>query len=263
MGRRQHEGIAAGDHHVLDFRTRGQVGDRRVPARGIGLEARLADGIGVTTDRVAAGAETAIDRAHIERQEQCLVMVAVGKPRGRRVGLFVQRIEREPRVIRQLRGGDRHELDPDRVGIGILPVDPADRVRREAQVHRRTLDAGTHILEELARDQRSKRLLELVDGGDALLVLELVIEESRTAHLPVGGYATPELGIVETAMVQRSRFDRRFQRRRYRRVLQGLQFLGQLECMRQGTHGRWAIARQHVPETRILQYCSTHDSLLN
>jgi len=43
----------------------------------------------------------------------------------RRVGLLVERVERQARVIGKLRRGDRQELDPERIAIRIGPVGQA------------------------------------------------------------------------------------------------------------------------------------------
>ncbi len=74
------------------------------------LELDLLDLVGVDADGVAARAEAAVDRAGVERQEQRLVGVAVREPGDRRVGLLVQRVEVELRVIGQEARRERDEL---------------------------------------------------------------------------------------------------------------------------------------------------------
>ncbi len=197
---RQHVQVAAGDHDVLDLGARGDVGDGGMPALRVGLEAGLLDGVGVAADRVAARAEAAIDRADVERQEQRLVVVAVRQAGRRRVGLLVERVERQARVIRQLGRGDRQELDPERIAIRIGPVGQGDDVGRDPDVHRRAGDAGADVVEEGRRHAVAEHRGELVEARDAVLVLELPVHEGGAIDVGVAGDLPPELVVPEVAV---------------------------------------------------------------
>ncbi len=197
---RQHVEVAAGDHDVLDLGARGDVGDGGMPALRVGLQAGLLDGVGVAADRVAARAEAAIDRADVERQEQRLVVVAVRQAGRRRIGLLVERVERQARVIGQLGRGDRQELDAERIAIRIGPVDQGDDVGRDPHVHRRAGDAGADVVEEGRRHAVAEHRGELVEARDAVLVLELPVQEGGAIDVGVAGDLPPELVVAEVAV---------------------------------------------------------------
>ena len=112
--------VAAGDHDVLELGARGDVGECAACQRfRSGVRRVFSTLLGVDADRVAAGAEAAIDRADVERQEQRLVVIAVRQTGCGGVGALVERVQGQARVIGQLGRGDRQELDPQRVAIRI------------------------------------------------------------------------------------------------------------------------------------------------
>ena len=121
---------------------------RGMPAFRVWRQAGLLDGVGIATDRVAAGAEAAIYRADVERQEQRLVVIAVRQTGSGGVGALVERVQGQARVIGQLGRGDWQELDPQRVAIRIGPVGQADGVGRDPHVHWGTSDASADIIDK-------------------------------------------------------------------------------------------------------------------
>src|SRR5665648_909659 len=77
----QAEGVAAGNHHVLNRRIRFQIVKYVVPIDAVAGVLVLDDGGGIAADRVAPGTETAIDGTDLNWQEQGFVRVAVDQAR--------------------------------------------------------------------------------------------------------------------------------------------------------------------------------------
>ena len=159
--------VAAGDDDVFEFGARGDVVEG-APATRLGVlrERDFIDVVGVEPDRVRARAEAAVDRARVERQEQRLVDVAVREAGDRRVVLFVQRVERQPRMIGQQLRGERDELRADRIVVRLRPIDRGDHVRRDADRHRRALEAVARVVDERRLDEIVDRLEQLVGRLD-------------------------------------------------------------------------------------------------
>jgi len=102
--------VTAGDDDVLELLALGDVLERALPAIFGRFEADLVDHVRIDADRVAARAKPAVDRARVEDEEQRLVGIAMRQSRHRRVGLLVERVERELGMIGQEARRDRNEL---------------------------------------------------------------------------------------------------------------------------------------------------------
>ena len=96
-------GVAAGDDDVLELRPLRNVLERVLPLLGRLGQRDFVHVLGVGADRIAARAEAAVDRADVERKKECFIHVAVHEAGNRRIFLFVQRIERQARMIGQQR----------------------------------------------------------------------------------------------------------------------------------------------------------------
>ena len=83
---REHERVAAGDHHLPDLVAGGDVGEGGVEL-GLGQAA-----LPLRADHLAAEAEAAIDRADVERLQQHPVGIAVDDAGDGRVGLVADRV---------------------------------------------------------------------------------------------------------------------------------------------------------------------------
>ena len=206
---RQLVDVAAGDDDVFELGTRGDVVEGLFPLLGRLRQRSLVDRFGIGADRVRARAETAVDRARLQRQEERLVDVAVGQALHRRVVLLVQRVERQPRMIGQQLRRDRDELPADRILVRPRPVDARDHVRRDAHRHRRAAETFLGVLEEGRVDDLADRLEQLVGRLDRVAPLPDVIEERRLVDVLVGRHRAPELAAAQVAMLQLGRIDRR------------------------------------------------------
>ena len=187
--------------------SRGDVRERARPALLVRLERDLLHVLRVDPDGVAAGAEAAVDRAGVEREEERLVDVPMGEPRYRRVGLLVEGIEVQLRVVGEEARREGKKLDPQRIGVGVGPVDERQQIRAHAHAHRRALHAERGVVEEPRRGEVLHRLEELFDLGDRVLRLPVVIEKLVAGHLAVRRDLLPERPVGEVPVGERRGID--------------------------------------------------------
>ena len=116
------------DEDVFHFRARSHVLEGQTPALDIDAELQFGDLLGVQAHSVAAGAETAVDWAGVERQEENLVRIAVRQPGHRHVLPLVQGVEIHLGMVRQVARGQRDELDAQRILVGPRPVDERKQI---------------------------------------------------------------------------------------------------------------------------------------
>jgi hypothetical protein len=134
-------GVTAADHDVFELGPGLDVFEGLGPAVAVGLEAHFFDAVSVTADGVGARTEAAIHRAGVQGQEQGLVAVAVREAGHGRVGLLAEAVEPELRVVGQDARAHGDELDAQRIRERRAPVDEAEQVGADADVHRRLLEA--------------------------------------------------------------------------------------------------------------------------
>jgi hypothetical protein len=181
-----------------------------LPAFQADAELDLFHFLGVHAHRVAARAESTIDRAGIERQKEGFVRIAVGEAGNRRVGLLVQRVETELRVIRQKARAERDELCAQRVGIRILPVDEGHDVRRDSHAHRSALKSHRGVLHEILGNDAFQALEQLFHPGNGIFALPRVVEKCLFANFGIGRDPAPKSTRSKNLMTQTRRIDRRF-----------------------------------------------------
>ena len=87
----------------------------------------------------------------------------------------------------------------------------ADDVGRDPHVHWGADDAGADIVEEGRRHEIAEHRGELVDAGDAVLVLELPVQEVGAIDVGVAGDLPPELVVPEVAVGEGLRIDDRLE----------------------------------------------------
>ena len=89
-----------------------------------------------------------------------------------RVPLFTQRVEPKFGMVGQLLRSQRQKLRPDRIVMRIVPIDQTQKVRRNAQRHRRPLDSQGHILKKRLRGTILKKVLDLSNVRRGVPALE-------------------------------------------------------------------------------------------
>ena len=146
--RRQGQGIAAGQHDLPDFGMGADIGERR-------REGGLAEPRCALPDRLAAEAESAVDRAGRGELQQRAVGIAMDETRHRALQIVADRIGALGGIDDQFAAvGD--ELARDRVG-GIGGVDQRGERRRHrdrvARADRGELGRAARV-DEARRDQR-------------------------------------------------------------------------------------------------------------
>ncbi len=194
------------------------VCERVLPLLGRLGQRHFVDVLGVGADRVAARAEAAVHRTDVERQKERLVDVAVDQPGHRRVLLFVQRVERQARMIGKKRRGERNELPPDRVVDRIVPIDEGDRIRRDSHRHRRLAKTGFGVSIELRRAHPANGREQLVGRLHGLALLPEVVQKRRLVHLRVRRNVAPELALLQVLVLERFGRNRRLEVREFNRA---------------------------------------------
>src|SRR5687768_13280402 len=184
--------VAAGNDDVFELGLAGDIRESLFPAAGIRDEFELGNFLRVLTDRVAAGAKTAIDRTGILREKKGFVRVTMGQPGERCIFLLVQGIELEHRMIGQLLRAQRQELGADRVADRIGPVDQREEIGGNSQGHWSGLDPCGEILVEALGNEGAKRVAKLARIANGEALLKKVGTKLFAGDLREAGQAAPE-----------------------------------------------------------------------
>ena len=123
----------------------------------------------------------------------------MGQPRDWRVFALVQRIEPQHRMIRLLLRMEREKLSANRVGKRRAPIDEREKIRRNAERHRRMGDAGFEVGENGFRNECSKSCAQLCDAGDGVALLPFMIAKFGDAGLRVSRDVSPEFIAAKVA----------------------------------------------------------------